>query len=107
MDQSSTFIGAGLLAELRSSDGLSEREGKEWISRKSGRPYDADAMYALFWSDQEDMKTWGEYLDLRVKVMSDFDLDGLEREYRKSHHLPPRRPWEARMYGTSRGRSDR
>ena len=106
MEQSSTFLGARLLAELRSSDGLTEVEGMEWIARKSGRRYDAGAMYRLAWPEHEDPKTWSEYAGLRVRVMTDFELDGLEREYRKQNKLPPRRPWEARMFESSRGRSD-
>lgn len=107
MDPSSTFVGAGLLAELKATDGLSEREGRDWIARKVGRPYDAEAMYKLDWPESEDQKTWREYTDLRVHVMSDPELDELETEYRKHHKQPPRRPWEPRMFRSSMGRSER
>lgn len=107
MDPCSTFLGSGLLAELKTTDGLSEREGKDWISRRAGRPFDAGAMYKLDWPESEDQKTWGEYTDLRVHVMSDAELAELETEYRKQHKLPPRRPWEPRMFLSSMGRSER
>ncbi len=107
MEQSSTFLGSGLLAELRSSDGVTEREGKEWIARKTGRPYDAGAMYKLSWPEHEDSKTWSGYADLRVHIMSDAELTEMEQAYRKHHKLPPRRPWEAHMFKSSMGRSDR
>jgi hypothetical protein len=107
MERSSTFLGSGLLAELRSSDGLSAKEGRDWISKKAARPFDADAMYMLTWPENEDPKTWREYTNLRIHVMSDSELDTLELQYRKRHALPPRRPWEARMFQSSRGRSER
>ncbi len=107
MDPTSTFLGSGLLAELKSTDGLSEREGRDWISRKVGRPFDAEAMYKLDWPENEDPKTWRECMDLRVHVMSDAELDELETEYRRHHKLPPRRPWEPRMFRSSMGRIER
>ena len=107
MDQSSAFLGSDLLENLRISDRLSEQEGMDWIARRTGRPYDAWAMYLLAWSDHEDPKTWGEFADLRIHVMSDRELDALESVYRSQHHLPQRRPWEARMFEQSRGRRER
>lgn len=107
MDQSSTFLGTGLLAELRASDGLSEREGREFISRKAGRPYDGEAMYMLSWPEHEDPKTWREYADLRIHVMSDSELVTLEMELRKRKKLPPRRPWERHMFYSAMGRLER
>jgi hypothetical protein len=107
MEQSSTLLGAGLLAQLKADDGLGEREGQDWISCKAGRPYDAGAMYELRWPGEEDPKTWSECADLRVRVMSDAELDRLEVEQRRRRGLPPRRPWEARMFQSSRGRVER
>jgi hypothetical protein len=107
MDPSSTFLGSGLLAELRSTDCLSDREARVWIARKVGRPFDAEAMYRLDWPENEDPKKWQECADLRIHVMSDAELDELEREYRRQHKLPPRRPWEPRMFRGSMGRSER
>jgi len=107
MEPFSTFLGSGLLAELRSNDGMSEREARDWIAKKAGSFYDAEAMYRLCWPGHEDPKLWAEYADLRVHVMSDAELIDLEREYRKQHKLPPRRPWEAHMFRSSMGRSER
>ena len=107
MEKSSTFLGSGLLAELRSTDGMTGREAKDWITKKAGREYDAGAMYELRWPDHEDPKTWSGYADLRVHVVSDADLTMMEGAYRRSHKLPPRRPWEAHMFKSAMGRSER
>jgi hypothetical protein len=107
MDQSSTLLGSNLLAELRSSDGMTVREGEDWISRMAGRSYDAGAMYLLTLPEHEDPKTWGGYAGLRLHVMSDSELIVLEREYRKREGLPPRRPWEPHMFESAMGRSER
>lgn len=105
MDCSATWLGSALLAELCSSDHMSAGEASAWIGRMTCRPFDAGAMYQLVWSDQEDAKTWSTFKDLRVKVLSDHEIDRYESEYRRTHGLAPRRPWEARMFDSSRGRS--
>jgi hypothetical protein len=107
MDCNEAWLGSTLLAELCTGDGMNAAEAATWISRKTGRPYDPGAMYHLIWSDQEDAKTWSTFQDLRVKVMSDFELDRYETEYRKTHGLAPRRPWETRLFDSSRGRAAR
>lgn len=107
MDCNGTWLGSAFLAELCASDGMSAHDAALWIARKTGRPFDAGAMYHLIWSDQEDAKTWSTFEDLRVKVMSDFEIDRYESEYRKTHGLAPRRPWETRLFDSSRGRASR
>ena len=107
MDCSFTLLGSGLLAELRSSDAMSQVEARAWIARKAGRAYDPGAMYQLLWPDHEDSKTWGGYADLRVHVLSDAELNDMEWAYRKHNKLPPRRPWEPPMFESARGRSER
>lgn len=107
MDCSETWLGKEFLAQLCSGDGMTAGEASLWIARKTGRPFDAGALYHLIWSDQEDAKTWSAFEDLRVKVMSDFEIDRYESDYRKSHGLAPRRPWETRLFDSSRGRASR
>ena len=107
MDCSETWLGSTFLAELCAGDGMNAHEAASWIGRKTARPYDAGAMYRLIWSDQEDAKTWSTFADLRVSVMSDLEIDRYETEYRKLNGLAPRRPWETRLFDSSRGRSAR
>lgn len=107
MEKFSTFPGSGLLAELRVSDGMTESEAKDWITKKTGRAYDPGAMYKLRWPDHEDSKTWSGYADLRLHIMSDAELTEMEQAYRKHNKLPPRRPWEPHMFKSAMGRSDR
>lgn len=107
MECSGTWLGSALLAELCAGDGMTEVEAATWLARKTGRAFDAGALYLLLWSDQEDAKTWSAFEDLRVKVMSDFEIDRYEAEYRKTNGLAPRRPWEARLFDSSRGRASR
>jgi len=107
MDCSATWLGKTFLAELCSGDGMTASDASIWIARKTGRPFDNGALYLLIWSDQEDAKTWSTFQDLRVKVMSDFEIDRYEAEYRKTRGLDPRRPWETRLFESSRGRASR
>jgi len=107
MERSSTFLGTELLGDLTGSDGMKASQAQDWIGRKAGRPYDPDAMYRLRWPEEEDPKTWEECPELRVNVMSDVELLELEQEYRRLHHLPPRKPWEPPMYGDAMGRIGR
>ena len=107
MDCSATWLGSAFLAELCSADGMTIGEASVWIARKTGRAYDAGALYLLIWSDQEDAKTWSTFEDLRVKVMSDFEIDRYEAEYRRIHGIAPRRPWETRLFDAARGRASR
>ena len=77
-----------------------------WVIRKSGRGFDPEAMYELRWQDEEDSPTWSGYVDLQVHIMTDLELMNLEREVRRQHRLPHRRPWEAPMFRAAMGRSD-
>ncbi len=105
VDAFSIFLGSSLVAELRSSDGMSESEAQAWITKKTGSRFDTGAMYKLLWPDHEDPKTWGGYADLRIHIMSDRELDEMERDHRKHNKLPPRRPWEPHMFKSAMGRS--
>jgi hypothetical protein len=107
MDPSSTFIGSGLLAELRATDHMNERQGREWITKKTGRPYDPGAMYRLSWPEESDPKTWAECPHVQLHVMSDMELVSLELEVRRRDRLPPRRPWEPHMFESAMGRAER
>ncbi len=107
VDRFSTFLGSGLLAELSSSDGMTQSEAEAWITKKAGREFDPGAMYKLLWTDQEDPKTWGGYTDLRIHIMSDRELNELERDHRRHNKMPPRRPWEPHMFQSAMGRSER
>ena len=77
---------------------------RAWVSRKTGHGFDPGAMYELRWQDEEDSPTWSGYVDLQVHIMSDLELVNLEREYRRQHHLPQRRPWELPMFHSAMGR---
>jgi hypothetical protein len=107
MDPSSTFNGTGLLAELHTTDGMSPSKGKEWISKKTGRAFDSGAMYRLSWPEESDPRTWSECPHVQLHVMSDLELVSLEIEVRRQKRLPPRRPWEAHMFASAMGRSER
>jgi hypothetical protein len=47
VEKFSTFLGSGLLEELRSTDGMAERDAKDWIMKRSGRIYDPAAHRGL------------------------------------------------------------
>jgi hypothetical protein len=106
MQLSIVFSGSALTDELRSSDRMEAKAARAWISRKSGRDYASEAMYELRWHDDEDSPTWDGYVGLEVRVMNDRDLLDLEREHRKRHGMPERKPWEAPMYKVAMGFSD-
>jgi len=106
MDCTIEFVGSLLLDELRSIDKMTVAGARAWIARKSGNAFDPEAMYRLRWQFEEDSPTWSGYDDLQVHIMTDHELADMEREYRRQHRLPQRRPWESPMYLAAMGRSD-
>ena len=106
MQASTVFMGSALLGELRSIDKMTEARARAWVMGKTGRGFDPEAMYELRWQSEEDSPTWSGYVDMNVHIMTDVELIDLEREYRRMHRLPQRRPWEAPMYQLAMGRSD-
>lgn len=105
MQYSAVFLGAELLQELQTSDKMTAVAARSWVMQKTGRGFDAEAMYQLGWESEEDCPNWSGYLDLHVHILSDAELDKLERERRRQKGLPQRRPWEAPMFESARGRS--
>lgn len=103
---STSYIGSALIDELRSSDRMTLANARAWVIRKTGRGFDPEAMYELRWQTEEDSPTWSGYVDLQVHIMTDLELVNMEREYRRQHRLPQRRPWEAPMFQAAMGRSD-
>jgi len=103
MQCSIVFTGSALAAELKSSDKMEAAAARAWISRKSGLAFASEAMYELRWHDHEDSPTWAGYVGLEVHVLNDRELLELEREHRKRHGLPDRRPWEAPMFQAAMG----
>jgi hypothetical protein len=103
---STSFIGSALLDELRSNDKLTEATARAWVVRKTGHRFDPEAMYELRWQTDEDSPTWSGYVDMHVHIMTDLELMNMEREYRRQHRLPQRRPWEPPMFQAAMGRWD-
>ena len=106
MQCSTTFTGADLVKELGASDNMEAGSARAWITSKTGREFDPEAMYMFQWSDTEDLPTWSGYLDLQVHIMTDRELLALESEVRRQRRLPQRNPWEASMFQSAMGRSD-
>lgn len=106
MQRSTTFLGTALIDELGSSDKMTTADARTWIVRKTGHAFDPEAMYELRWQDEEDSPTWSGYVDMHVHVMTDMELLNKERDYRREHRLPQRRPWEPPMFDSAMGRSD-
>ena len=105
MQCSASFIGSALIEELLSSDKMTVAAARAWLVRKTGHGFDPEAMYELRWQTEEDSPTWSGYVDMHVHIMTDVELMEMEREYRRQHRLPQRRPWESPMFQASMGRS--
>lgn len=106
MQCSTTFSGTALIDQLHSIDKMAVEAARAWVTRKTRHEFDPDAMYELRWQTEEDSPTWSGYADLHIHIMTDFELLDMERDYRRQHHLPQRRPWESPMFLAAMGRSD-
>jgi hypothetical protein len=106
MQCSTTFIGSALIDELRSSDKMTVAAARAWVVRKTEHGFDPEAMYELRWQSEEDSPSWSGYVDMHVHIMTDLELMNMERDYRRQHRLPQRRPLESPMFSAAMGRSD-
>jgi hypothetical protein len=106
MQCTTSFVGSALMDELCSVDKMSLIAARAWVARMSRHEFDPEAMYQLRWQTEEDSPTWSGYVDMQVHIMTDLELLDLERDYRRQHRLPQRRPWESPMYSAAMGRSD-
>lgn len=93
------------MSDLRSRDGMTEDQAKSWIESKTKRAFDPQAMYKLRWPMHADSNGWTDRPDLKIHIMTDAELNSLEREVIKNNKRPQREPWEPPMYESARGRA--
>ena len=72
METTTQLVGAWLLHDLKSDDGMTEEEARSWVQARTNRPFDPDVMYGLGWPPDERSKTWGGCANLRVWIMTDY-----------------------------------
>ena len=73
METTTQLVGARLLQDLKSDDGMTEEEARSWVQARTNRPFDPDVMYGLEWLPNERSQTWGGYANLRVWIMTDYE----------------------------------
>jgi hypothetical protein len=96
MDRLATYhSGASLVTDLQQFDKLSKSDAQAWIERKTNLPFNPVAQYKLRWRDSNNTSnSWIDKIDLLVHMMSDFEIEEMDRACREFNKQPPRRVWE-------------
>ncbi len=95
------FTGAILVNDLKCRK-MTEEEAVAWIGARTNQPFHPNAMYKVHWPQDNQPHGWFEHPQMRMHVMSDYELDLLEKEVRKSGKVGHGKPWEPSMYESAR-----